>query len=177
MAWTDIPAAGAKLRAAILRALITELRPVRGLVTADQTFTPSSTTLQNITELALPVAASTNYEFDAVIFYDTGTTPDIKFAATFPSGATFTWGPASLKFDGTDFQSQFTAKHRQTAGTNTELAAAGLGSGTVVNIQLRGTLKVSTTAGTLQIQGAQNTSNASNTIVKADSWARLTPAL
>lgn len=139
--------------------------------TADQTLTVSSTTLQNVTGLSASVAANTTYVLDAVFLYDTGTTPDIKFAFTFPSGATLSYAPDGYLSSGTNFESYHTGSYRQASGT--AYAVAGLGSGTVVSSTVTGVLIVSSTAGTLQVQAAQNTSNASNTIVKADSWILL----
>lgn len=158
---------GQRLTASMLQQLV----PLRATLTGDVTLTPSSTTLQDVTGMAVTPATNTTYELEGVIFYDTSGTPDIKLAFTYPSGATFSWGPAGLKFDGTDFQSHFTAVHREVSATSTPVA--GLGSGTEVTVHIQGKLVMGGTAGSLQLQAAQNTSNASNTIVKSDSWMRL----
>lgn len=158
---------GQKLTAAMLQQLV----PLRATLTSDVTLTASSTTLQDVTGMVVTPAVSTTYELEGVIFYDTSGTPDIKFAFTYPTGATFSWGPAGLKFDGSDFQSHFTAVHREASPTSTPVA--GLGSGTEVTVHIQGKLVMGSTAGNLQLQAAQNTSNASDTIVKADSWIRL----
>lgn len=163
--------AGQTLTAGTLEQLV----PLRARKSADQTLTPSSTTLQNVSELSVSVSASTNYDFEAVFLYDTGTTPDIKLAFTFPAGATLSYGPGGYLATGINFESFFTAVHRQASGTS--FAVGGLGAGTVAGVHVQGTLIVSTTAGTFQVQAAQNTSNASDTIVKADSRIRLTKQL
>jgi hypothetical protein len=58
MAMTTIPAAGAKLRGSVLSSLITELRPLSAIVASNQALATTSTTLQNITDLVVALAAN-----------------------------------------------------------------------------------------------------------------------
>jgi len=89
VALTTIPAAGAKLRASVLSALLTERTPIVAVVASDQALTASSTVLQNVTDLTVPVAASATYDGTLVLaaYVAAGTTEDIKIAFTFPTGA------------------------------------------------------------------------------------------
>jgi len=167
MALTPPPGAGAKLRATVLEALITELRPIYARKSVDETVNGSAS-LQNDDHLVVTLAASATYEFEALIFYSSGTTPDIKFAFTFPAGATCSWAPVGLKFDGVNFEAEVRTSTWQ-AASGTSNAVAGTAA-TYDTARLRGIIRLGSTAGALQLQWAQNTSNGSNTTVKADSF-------
>jgi hypothetical protein len=161
MPFTAVPAAGAKLRASVLSSLITEVRPVTVRKTTNETVN-NSTTLQNDDELFIAVEASVTYDFEAEIIYNSGATPDLKFGWTFPSGLTM-------------FYAVYAAGGGTFLGYNeieTSVPAVD-GAGAAVGVLLKGTVIVSSTAGTLQLQWAQNALNASNTIVQAGSYIRL----
>jgi len=166
MALTSLPGAGAKLRATVLEALITEVRPLYARKTADETVNGSAS-LQNDDHLAIVLAASATYEIDVQLFYSSASTPDIKFALTFPTGATCSWAPIGYKSDGTNFEAEFRTSTWQ-AASGTSNAVAGTAA-TYDAALIKGIIRVGSTAGTLQVQWAQNTSNGSNTTVKADS--------
>jgi hypothetical protein len=113
----------------------------------------NSTTLQNDDDLLFSVAANEKWSFISFIFYSSGTTPDIKFAFTVPSGATIdivigVWSTTGSLVDGT---SVFT-------GT-------GGGAGVVRGFCLYGKVLVGATPGNVQLQWAQDVLEASNTIV------------
>jgi hypothetical protein len=163
MALTTIPAAGAKLRAATLSAMVTELRPIYVRKASDQTQS-ATTVLLNDTELFVSVEASLTYEFQLVVVYEAGTTADYKWALTFPAGATCSWGAhfvdTALAYLPVGFSSY-------TSGTGTGIGGAGIGSAraTVVN----GNLVTGASAGTFRYQWAQNTSTVENTKTAAGS--------
>lgn len=161
MAFTTLPSAGARLYASTLSSLITELRPVSVRKTANETVN-NSAVLQNDDELAIAVEANLTYDFDAEIIYNSGTTPDIKFAWTFPAGLTM-------------FYAVYAAGGGVFLGYNEiETSVPVLdGIGSAVGMLLKGTVIVSSTAGTLQLQWAQNTATASNTVVQPGSYIRL----
>lgn len=130
----------------------------------DQTLSANSVTLQNVTGLSLAVAASKVYRVQFTVIYDAGPTPDLKVGLTFPAGCTGTW---------------FGSPSRNTADVNLNLIVAdisatistgGVASGTVLAATFTVVLHVSTTAGTLQVQAAQDVSNATAPIVKTDSY-------
>jgi hypothetical protein len=125
------------------------------LLTADQAATQSSTTMQNVTALGFPAAASTTYVFDAWIpVNDSNATADLKYTFTTPTGATLNIL--------TDYYSSATANvicnitASATACANTTINLANH------FIEVRGTVANSTTAGTVQFQFAQNTSTAAS---------------
>lgn len=133
-------------------------RAVKG---SSQTFTQESTTLQDITDLVFAVGASETWIFEFFVSFQSGTTPDIKFSVIAPSGATIRWGMAHFKSTtvSTPVYSVLTT------GEDDIQALTGI-EGT----HIMGTIVNSTTAGDLQLQGAQNTSDASNTTIHANSW-------
>ena len=65
------------------------------VVSADQTATQSNTTLQNVTDLVFPLAASTQYLVKGVLFFSgANTTHDVKTGWTYPVDCTMKWGPS-----------------------------------------------------------------------------------
>ena len=132
--------------------------PAVGLVTSDITHTQSDEALEDVTGLSVAVGANEVWAFYVVAFFNSGTTPDIKFGWSAPASATMKWASAGelgatgaplLAVGGTDFVSGNAA--------NRMIAYSGI----FVN---------SSNAGTLQFQFAQNTSTASDTKVLADSY-------
>jgi hypothetical protein len=129
--------------------------------TANETVN-NSATLQNDDHLLLAIGASEVWEFQFTLWYDAGVTPDIKFAITVPSGATLRWGNAPwVNTAGAAY------------GTGAESSSGGsrdFAGGTAPRITvIHGMIANSTNAGNLQLQWAQNTANASDTIVYANS--------
>lgn len=170
MPLTTIPSAGAKLRASVLSALITEVRPLAAKKSANQNLTTSSTTLQDVTDLAVAVAANTTYE-GLLIFataLSAGSTEDVKIGFTYPTGATLAFGgigPATT-VTATSGDGEFNYQSSSTSGTTT-IAYGVFTSRTVVIISFY--LDMSSTAGTLQVQAAQNTSGANTVTVSSAS--------
>ncbi len=124
---------------------------------ADESVT-SSTTLQNDNHLLLPVVANATYDLFLLCVFSGSTTGDIKFAWSVPSGTVLRWG------DQTGFSG---------LATDTDVYSAQ-GSGTQVCFQIWATVVTSSTAGNVQFQWAQNTSDATATIVRANSHLKMT---
>jgi hypothetical protein len=124
---------------------------------------PSTTTLANDPALALPLAANATYWFMTEVIYEApNPAGDLKFQWTVPAGAVLNGQFLFRIFGGgDDLHSPITAGALQT--TN--------GSGAGVNLVLGafGTIIMSSTAGNLNFQWAQNTSNATPTIVHTGS--------
>lgn len=162
MGFTSVPAAGSKLRASVLSSLITEVRPLFAVKSSDETVN-NSAVFQSDDHLTLSVASSTTYHVEAWWCYTSGTTPDIKFRWSVPTGATLRWSAVGTNISGT-FAEPF-------LDTATEPGFAGNGSDAIVRVM---GLLVTSNAGTLLVQWAQQTANASNTVLKAGSWLKLT---
>jgi hypothetical protein len=159
VALTALPSAGSKLRASVLQSLITELRPLTARMAALQNLTASSTTFQNITDLALAVEASVTYEGTLIIGASvaSGTTEDIKVALTYPTGCSlYTWS-YDLPTSATTSTNAVEFIVRQAFASGSAILAAGLTT-TISWFEVKFELTTSTTAGTLQVQAAQNTS-------------------
>lgn len=165
MAFTTLPGAGVTLTASTLSALVTELRPSFVRKGADETVN-NSAALQNDDALSLAVVADAVYRMWLRLIVNSGTTPDIKQGFTYPTGTTMT----------TEF---FTGSTPDTAasvlqgpGTEATVAAFSCVAADQI-IRVEGLVTVSSTAGTLQVQWAQNTATVSNTVVKAGSFLHL----
>ena len=163
MAFTTLPAAGAPLRGSVLSSLLTEVRALEAYKTADETVNGSAA-LQNDNELFVVVAANARYDFELRIVHNSGTTPDFKFGWTFPTGTTMFYNQLNVPLAGSAFA---LFAQIQTDTPQGEGAAADRG------IHAWGKVLVGTTAGTLQFQWAQSTSNGSDTIVRAGSYLTL----
>lgn len=141
------------------------LQPLFARKTSDETII-SNASLQNDDVLFLAVAASAVYEFRLRAIINSGTTPDFKMGWTFPAGLTMTYdlfegeslGAVANVIQGPYIQTDVPPV--STTGSDQPWIAEGL-------------VIVSSTAGTLQWQWAQNTLTASNTIVRAGSYLRL----
>ncbi|MFG2380550.1 hypothetical protein [Streptomyces avermitilis] len=127
--------------------------------TADQSKT-STTTLGNDTHLFLPVVANATYSLFLLCVFSGGTTGDIKFDWAVPSGTVLRW-----------------ADQTGASGLNTDVDVYSAPGGTTqVAFQIWATVVTSSTAGNLQFRWAQNASDATATIVRANSMLQLTRA-
>lgn len=138
--------------------------------TADESVT-SSTTLQNDNHLLVSVLANSEYEIIVRMAVNGGASGDVKMAWTVPSGTTgqrFSSGPAVSS---------------ATSTADTTVRASGLTDSFTTEINygvfstgqqsfIEETLYVVTagTAGTVQLQWAQNASSATATTVEAGSY-------
>lgn len=126
-------------------------------VAVSQVLTASSTVLQNVTNMAASLPTAGTFQFSGRIFYDATTTADMKFAFTIPAGATMRWGLNALGPGGTN------PIYTAIIGSGTATAVGALGIGSVLMALFDGEVTMGGTAGNLQLQAAQNTSDASVT--------------
>jgi hypothetical protein len=132
----------------------------------------NNTTLLSSTDLTWTVEANAVYAFDSLILIDANTTADFKYNFLLPAGSGIVqslWGSGVSNgagiIDGAIFHDVVTS-----AG----LPAGGANSGTPLSLKPQGLIAIGGTAGTVTFQFAQNTANASNTILKLGSWIELT---
>lgn len=123
-------------------------------VTADQLLALSSTTLQNITKLLAPVVASGVYKVRLSLYVEGKADSDVKATIVGPSGST---GVIDLESVSPKVNPIGTA------------VAVSLSDDTLSLIVFEGVVTVSTTAGNIQAQAAQNVSQADQLTVKAGS--------
>lgn len=135
--------------------------------TGDDTIS-SDDSLNNDDELLLPLLANEVVKFEAFIIYNSGTTPDIKFAFTVPAAATIVWAVTNARYSPTAADEPVTV-----AASGTSLGFSG--NAADVAVLITGTVVNGANAGNLQLQWAQQTSDASNTTVKTNSWLRKEP--
>lgn len=151
--------AGTRLTASMLRGIA----PNAAYKGADQSIA-SSTALANDSALFVPVVANAVYLFIMFLDYEgaSGSGFGIKFGWTFPSGLTLRAAQLGFSSTGADLVATMIKE-------STVASAESQGAGTLDSVLLLGTIAVSSTAGTLQLQWAQNTSSATPTIVHASS--------
>ena len=156
-------AAGSRILASAMQGIA----PLAVEKPTDQSVT-SSTTLVNDTALSAAVAASATYLFYCYLDYEGGTggSSDLKFQWTVPASAT-------LRFTliGTDASNATVVSSTKSDTTSYTLRSAG--AATLQAALMIGSLVVASTAGTLQLQWAQNTSSGTATKVHAQSFLSL----
>jgi hypothetical protein len=153
MAFTSA-VAGQKLRASQLNGWFDAATPLKARTTAATTFT-SSTTYADITGLLLPVATNSVYKLDGWLrITGANATHDLKLQIVLPAGATIAWsaigGNTAISAQPTTVDLGIT--------TATNLGARGTFAGST-SILLTGFITTGATAGSVQLQGAQNTSD------------------
>lgn len=121
---------------------------------ADQTLDQQSTTLQNVTDLLFAVAANEVWAVELVAKVNAHTSPDMKFGWAVPSGTTMIWGKVS-------------ASSASAEGDTIIVIGA---SADRIEPPFRGIIIVSSTAGNIQCQAAQNSSQAEDVKVLANSF-------
>lgn len=134
-------------------------------VGAGQVLTQSNTTLQNVTALVVALPTAGTFRWYTTIFYDASQVADIKFAFTWPAGANGAWGSVgglAVGATGTTGDGQFGS----ITASGTSLPFGGANVGTGLAVRLEGDITMGGTAGNLQLQAAQNTSEATNVTVR-----------
>jgi hypothetical protein len=141
-------------------------RYIRKTVTESVT---SSTVLQNDDALTFTVAANAEYALSLFLFYDgaTGLSNGISTALALPAGATVSGGKLT--------QTTPTSAFVVSAGSGTPIFTGDTsGPGTTWGVRLDFSVVVAGTSGSVTLQWAQETSNATATRVLAGSWATIT---
>lgn len=137
------------------------LLPLFARKTSDQTVN-NSATFQNDNAIFVSVAANAVYDCHFHFIFNSGATPSLKTQFTAPSGATMTnWTFFLPNGSGVAVESI----------ANTAAGVNGITcNGTDLPGDYFGLLITGANAGTFQLQWAQTTANASNTILRATSY-------
>lgn len=125
----------------------------------------TNTTIQNDDELVIAVAASTNYEVDCYLIWNSPAAADFKLQWSTPAGVSGYWTPTTQNLAagaGTVYQGAL--------AWATQAQLEGQGADTFTRIS--GVL-TTTAAGNLQLQWAQNAASGTTT-VGAHSFIKLT---
>lgn len=118
-------------------------------------------------ELRATLQANRRYAFKATIAYTTGTTPDFKIAVNGPASPVF----FAAEVRGVGPAAAYSSAQITSFGSATAFTAA---SGTGGGVEIWGIVELSQ-SGDLEIQWAQNTSNAAATAVLAGSTLEILP--
>lgn len=132
----------------------------------------NSNVLQNDDELVLAIAANKTWYFRFVLNFLSGTTPNIKFAITVPTGATLR---AQMRY-WHETQVAYAVAYLLTSGSSAQATGRGVTDGSSnCYVVIEGTVANGANAGNIQLQWAQSTADASNTTVKANSLLEAIP--
>lgn len=143
--------------------LYREIPPLFSRLSADSAAVNNSAVLVN-SGISFPVRANAIYEFRTRQLCSSGTTPDIKFGFTFPVGLTMVYVGMGIPVAGANITYQNLI---QTSNPTFE------GAGADFTVLFMGLIVVGVNAGTLALQFAQATANASNTILRAQTYGVL----
>ena len=137
--------------------------PLAPLKPSDTTIT-NSTALANDPDLFIPVASVAAYSFTCFLDYEGGTqgSSDLKVHFTVPAGTTMRYHRKGIDTTGASTIG-FLANETST------FAAGSAGASSLKAVEMQGTIVTASTAGNVQLQWAQNTSNATSTIVHGQS--------
>jgi|GEM_PF-3496176 len=131
----------------------------------------NSTTPVTATGLALPVAANTTYEISGSLIYSASQAADIAFTWTYPAGCAMNWIPDGISTGSTSATNSIA---RQVRAITEGGSIGGAAVGTKIFAFPKGMLITSSTAGTVQLMFAQNTLDATDTVLHAGSYLKLT---
>lgn len=162
------PLAGETITAAMLRSML----PQTVRKTADETRS-ATTTFADDTHLVFAAEANAVYTMVGWIKYFADPTPDIKIQFSTPSGCLGEW---AWMMPGSGTLAAGTVGYSIRTETN-DVGGSRTGYGTSDTSQftpMSGLFRMSTTAGNIALQWAQNTSNATATGVYTDSWLQFT---
>lgn len=132
----------------------------------------NSTALVNDPLLVVAVDTGATYQWESLIFYDSSTTADIKFAFTTPTFSAMRWMGIGLATTAGGAEGDVRIGGAFTSGASQPFGGIGVGSGgTVVIVKIEGFI-TTTAAGNIQLQFAQQTLDATNTTIRNGSYLR-----
>lgn len=125
------------------------------------------TALTNEPLQVVALDSGATYMWEAMEFYDSSTVADIKFAFTTPTFSAMRWGAIGAATTGlTDLQVG------TASASGTSISYGGNGAGTTIMLKIEGYI-VTTAAGNLQLQFAQNAAEVSNTVIRNGSYLKV----
>lgn len=157
--------AGQRFTAAVAASML----PLDAAKTAS-TSRASTTTTSADPDLQITVAASAEYVLEAYIRYSGFNGGDLKFRFTAPGTPNGSAGARTMELADTAATDASSALRLP---FNADKSIGCISTTTAQVIQFRGRLITSSTAGTFSFDWAQDTSNATATIIEADSWMSL----
>jgi len=141
--------------------------------TGDQTKN-ASTTYTNDTELQIALPANSTWMLDGLLIYSSSATADAKVDLSVPASATYYLATNGLDPAGTTAAGSIDRGVVTNGDGGGGMSGRGVGTTTKNAAMIRATVIVAGTAGNLNIQWAQRTSDATNTVLFRGSWIRMT---
>lgn len=155
-------ASGQILTGAALQAALDAIQPIRARSTSPTTYT-STTTFGNVSGLSAAVAANQVYKLRGRLkITGANVTHDVKCQFTLPAGASIEWSLYAIT------TSQTANPVSVDMSSNSGSIARGTIGGTMTYV-IDGFITTAGTAGTAQLQAAQNTSDAGTLSIDAGS--------
>lgn len=167
--WTVEPVTAADLAAMV--SAISELRPLVGRKTADETVT-SSTTLQNDDHMTVTLVANTVYAVRNVFFIAGDDAADLKVNYTVPTGTTGWMGQTALSAPtGVSTEHDVNMVAFPVSGTALTFdLSIGIADTNFVLATVDGLMEVGGSGGAMTTRWAQKTSSGTGTTVKRGSF-------
>jgi hypothetical protein len=150
--------------------LLTSMLPIHAAKSVD-TPRASTTTIIADPELQVAVEANADYMFEMMIRYSGLNTADMSVIIAGPSGSSGVWGGNFISPLSETSAEGTKSSIRTPIGSQRDIAC--ISTSTSMIIMISGRLKTAATAGTFSFNWAQQTSNATSTVVSADSWLML----
>lgn len=138
--------------------------------TSDETVN-NSVTLQNDDALVFAAEANSTYYVKLFMLYDSATAADFRYSFSLPA--------SGFGYKSTHHAPTTTTTCSGTAGsfiyidvtqTDNNVGGAGTGTSNTCALVVEATIMTLSTAGNIQVQWAQGTLDATNTVVRANSW-------
>jgi len=143
--------------------------PLVARLSSDSSAVNNSTTLVDVTGLAVTLSTNAEYWVEGLLIYNSSTAADIKFSWTIPSGATGSWGVFGAQTGTAGVLASINTAQAAWTGNG---ACGGAGVGTQMVAMPRGVIVTAGTGGSFQLRFAQNSADATNTVVNAFSAIR-----
>lgn len=143
-----------------------------GLRNSDAAAINNSVTLVSDAVMTAALEANAEYMVDGSLYYDSSNTADFKMSTVWPGGTTgrlVGWG---LDTGGTTQIGSLKQQSTTTSAATWSFVGAGTGAGNTVFCSFEGRLATAG-AGNLVVQYAQNTLDATNTVVRSGSFLRV----
>ena len=147
---------------------------LRAFKAADETVN-NSDTYQDDDHLVVTVTATTNYIVEVVLgVRNASATPSFKLQFTVPSITNYSGTGIYNTIDDVSYSNVVQSTLTTSPGAIITGGTCSTGAGYTAHVYLSGVLEVAGTGGAFQIQWAQQTAHASDTIVKRGSYIKLT---
>ncbi|MFH8804044.1 hypothetical protein ACH4F6_31400 [Streptomyces sp. NPDC017936] len=142
-------------------------------------YKPSNTSRASTTSatadphLTFTVEANTVYTLSGLLIFDGHDSGDLKIGFTAPAGTTGSWWPGGPDSSSAAAFAAYPRWGALTDVTSSTMAIGTIGAGTILAAEPKGLVVTSGTPGTFSLVWAQNTSNATATVLRTHSWLRL----